>query len=882
MQNIQYYYQLFFSLLKNKYGKDKAHELLKIQGIDEGKLDVFKYREQVLTKGLAETTIDPNANVGNKLNYPKLFYESYKPQEKMWSFSILYEKIKELFGEETAKKCLLYLLDGSLYLHDSTKLTYYCASIDPINLILNGRQWTRTKSRPPKRVSSFLGQLVETLMNISQDQAGALAIGSFFICLAYLLIKEKPAILNIFGAYKKPSEFFTNKLKNQLQSFCYSVNNECRTAGEPLFVNISLFDKPRLEMLLEDYNWLFNFKNENEKNNVIKLIQYLQEVFLDVYTSEPDLTFPVVTANFTVDDEGNILDEQFLEVISKYNAESYRCNIYLSHVNDFKVNLCCFSPDTKVFVKDGKTVKFLPFDEVYSLYRQKEIETLFNGKWVKALPIRVVYNKPMYKITLENGFEIKVTDNHIHLTDDGFKKTYQLKTGDYLAWTKQKHEWNGEKNHHFGYQIASFLFNILNKENSGFTSWLSFRKEALQGIFDGIFQNNNSVLIKSQTLLDQLLAISNIIDCPIKITKVDDGFLVEKGFKFTKEDKNYRYVKIDAIERIDFCYYVYCFNIKTKEHLFELPCGLITHNCRLSLDILKEREQDAGLKYGVDSYGNGVMSLASHRVVTINPVRLALLTKEPKTFIHLLEDRLETARYILLAHRKLLEQWIKQDMFIVFSYGYLKPENMFSTIGLLGLYETMELFGYAEDKQKYITAVDSLLNHVENYVIDFIKRDKVFYNVECVPAESCANTLAKTDNLFFDYKPNSMMLYSNQFVPLWKETNFIDKINIESNLIDKLSGGAIAFLQAGSKLTKEQMINLVRYCAKKGLRHFAVNGVITLCKDCNKSFFGKFDKCPECKGNNVELWSRIVGYFVNVTHFSKARQKEFWHRKNIL
>jgi len=638
-----HYRDLFFSLLKDKYGEEKAEKLFAIHGFD--RLDTFEFRNRLIGDGILKHTIDPNANLSDRPSYGKLFSETYKPLEKLWSFATLYERLKKLFGEAEAKKCLLYILDGSLYFHDATKLTYYCASIESLNLLLNGRTWGRTHSKPPRHVHSFLGQLLETIINMSQEQSGALAISDFFIILTYLWDKDRGSLLTRSFHYKKPVPSVAHEMQNLLQSFCFALNNECRVSGESPFTNLSLFDKPRLDVILDNYRALFNFETEKEKQAYIRLVMYLQELYMKMKSSEePPLTFPIDTVNLTVDENGEILDKQMLDLLVKYNTKSYRFNIYLSHPDDFKLQMCC----------------------------------------------------------------------------------------------------------------------------------------------------------------------------------------------------------------------------------------------RLSLDLLKERQKCAGLRYGIDSYGNSLFSVASHRVVTINPVRIALLTKDSKQFLKLFEDRLETARHILLAHRSLLSDWIKRDMFIAYTHGYLRLENTFSTFGLIGLYEAMDLLGFTTSKEKYVTAVQTLLDFVEDYIVDFIKKDGYLYNVECVPGESCANTLALIDNILFGYKPHKhLMLYSNQFVPLWKEVNFLEKVEIESALIHKLSGGAICFIQVGSELTEEQMSNLIKYCAKQGLRHFCINPVLSVCENKHTSF-GRLEKCPKCGAEIVDYVSRIVGYFTVLKNFGRERQKEFFLRKNVL
>lgn len=147
-------------------------KVLSIQGINN--LDLFDLADKYLESDrVADISIDVNANVDGRepVNFQS---EIEKPQLKLRSYYILWKKIIELYGQEVADKALKAMLDGSLYFHDITKIDMpYCFAFDTSFLMNYGRPYGWLPSKAPKRSSSFMGQLVEISMDLSQAHAGA-------------------------------------------------------------------------------------------------------------------------------------------------------------------------------------------------------------------------------------------------------------------------------------------------------------------------------------------------------------------------------------------------------------------------------------------------------------------------------------------------------------------------------------------------------------------------------------------------------------------------------------------------------------------------------------------------------------------------------------
>jgi len=291
--------------------------------------------------------------------------------------------------------------------------------------------------------------------------------------------------------------------------------------------------------------------------------------------------------------------------------------------------------------------------------------------------------------------------------------------------------------------------------------------------------------------------------------------------------------------------------------------------CRLSLDISDQ--------VFFNTFGSGDVKTGSTRVVTLNLPRLALIAKgETETFWNQLEDQLVAARQLLLTHREILKERISQNFLVFFNFGFMILERMFSTFGVVGLYEMAEFMGIERPEEK-IKFIGEVLDFIEKRAKEFSKEDGFIYNVEAIPAEQAAFTLADLDKYFFDKKELARYArvgYSNQFIPLYTEFPLKDRIDLTGELDSKTSGGGILHINLGERISPSQMTKLVRYAASKTV-YFAVNYVANVCNSCNCRFVGTGD-CPKCgERENIDRVTRVVGYYSPLRNWSEERRKEF-------
>ena len=336
--------------LKKKYdiqNTETTQKLLLSHGMAKENFDFIKNVEKIFSNNIADVSLDVNANK-NETTISGIMNEATIPVNKVVGYRSLYRKIKEMYGKTEAKRLMGEMFDYSLALADSSKITLpYCFSIDASKIVIEGRNFGMLPSGPSHRLSSYFSALNETVHQLSNHIAGALAIGSLFFDVAHILLyHEKYTIEDLKNTTVR------KYIENCFQNFVHSVNHLSRNAVESPFTNISVFDRQKLKTFLtpDNMGWYFDEDfgvNESDKEEyVIQYIGELQSIFMDFFDKGDPMNggrnyrFPVVTLNISKEiDNGSIriMDEEFVKKISKH--EIYRYNILVSEGS--KVASCC-------------------------------------------------------------------------------------------------------------------------------------------------------------------------------------------------------------------------------------------------------------------------------------------------------------------------------------------------------------------------------------------------------------------------------------------------------------------------------------------------------------------------------------------------------------
>ncbi len=281
---------------------------------------------------------------------------------------------------------------------------------------------------------------------------------------------------------------------------------------------------------------------------------------------------------------------------------------------------------------------------------------------------------------------------------------------------------------------------------------------------------------------------------------------------------------------------------------------------------------------GVDSFGNGGISLGSHRVVTLNLARLGKISKSIQDFKIHLHEQLQNARKLLVAHKQLLKTREEEGFLKFFKLNIMNMERLFSTFGITGIYECVEQLGFNIKTEEGKNLAKDILEEIKEFASESSKKlDGFIFNIEQVPAESLAVKFAAKDQLLYNmpYK-----IYSNQFVPLYVDFDIVDRIKLDGEFSKALTGGGITHLNIGEKLTSvSQMKALTNYAILSGCEHFAVNYNFCKCKNDHVTIAGPSTSCSVCAAPITTQYTRIIGYFTPVSSWNSGRQEE--HTKRV-
>lgn len=300
--------------------------------------------------------------------------------------------------------------------------------------------------------------------------------------------------------------------------------------------------------------------------------------------------------------------------------------------------------------------------------------------------------------------------------------------------------------------------------------------------------------------------------------------------------------------------------------------------CRM----INDKEMMDSLGSAVNSFGgSGGASLGSHRVVTINFVRIAYEADSYDEFKKILKERVEDAAKVLKAHKVLILKLQEMGLQPFMDRGWISAERFFSTFGVNGIYEADIIC-----KDKFGQLVDDyradILTVFNEYYRAASKKESIAGNAEQIPAESMAPKLFKSDNMLFGNPYNFPNMYANQFVPTWEKTTIKEKFTIEGKYDSYLNGGSVCHIQIGSDITPSQAKQIIMESVAAGCEHFALNAVYSRCKDCGEVQKARWEECPHCHSENVEHLSRVVGFFVVMESVNKTRRENDWMKRKFI
>ena len=283
---------------------------------------------------------DANANVEHK-NIATLIAELPKQGFIRLNRRMLCDKIKEMYGKETADRYIYLLKNHFIYKNDETSLANYCASITMYPWLLEGTKSIGGNSTAPSNLKSFCGGFVNMVFIVSSMLSGACATPEFLMYMSYFIAKE-------YGEdyYLRADETADLSLHRRtidkvitdcFQQIVYSINQPTGARNfQSVFWNISYYDPYYFESIFGD----FRFPDGTKPS--WPALDWLQHRFMKWFNEERTktvLTFPVETMALLTQD-GDVKDKAYAELTAEMYAEGHSFFTYMSDNADSLASCC--------------------------------------------------------------------------------------------------------------------------------------------------------------------------------------------------------------------------------------------------------------------------------------------------------------------------------------------------------------------------------------------------------------------------------------------------------------------------------------------------------------------------------------------------------------
>lgn len=421
-------------------------------------------------------------------------------------------------------------------------------------------------------------------------------------------------------------------------------------------------------------------------------------------------------------------------------------------------------------------------------------------------------------------------------------------------------------------QFQKFIYRLnqpfLRIDQSAFTNVSIFDRPYLESLFGGMEFPDGTYAIDH---------IEDLIDFQKVFMEVVSEIREENMFTYPVLTYSL-YYKDGKFQDEDFARWCSNHNIKWSDSNFFVSdnIGVLSNCCRLLSDTQK-------LDAFINSIGGTALSVGSCRVSTINLARIAYESKlNKKKYLDILRDRVLLDCKALSSMRHIIKRNIEKGLLPNYQDGAVELDKQFCTIGGIGLYETIDMFGlintdelgyksYSDEGVEFATQILDVMNEVkDNFDCDFS------FNIEMIPAENCAGVMATANNLLFE--DDRYWILSNQWIPLTEQCTIQEKCRLGSLFDMKCGGGCIAHINIENRFPNEEVAwDMLNHVASQGVVYFAFTTKISVCED--KHAFIGLKNCPKCGKPIADTYSRVVGFYTPVSSYQKIRKREFNQRK---
>ncbi|MDR0647047.1 MAG: ribonucleoside triphosphate reductase [Puniceicoccales bacterium] len=310
------------------------------------------------------------------------------------------------------------------------------------------------------------------------------------------------------------------------------------------------------------------------------------------------------------------------------------------------------------------------------------------------------------------------------------------------------------------------------------------------------------------------------------------------------------------------------------------PSDVRSMCCRLQLDKRELRRRGGGL-FGADEFTGSI------GVVTLNMPRIGYLAKDETEFFKRLDVLMHLAKDSLECKRKTIQQLMQQGLF-PYTRRYLHSfNNHFATIGLVGMHECcLNFLKQSIASEAGYRFTEKVLLHMRDCLSLFQEETGNLYNLEATPAEGTSYRLAKIDKKMYPdiiQSGGEDPYYTNSSnLPVDYTEDVFEALKMQEGLQTKYTGGTVFHVFLGESLPDaascKQLVRQI-VCNFR-IPYISIAPTFSVCEDHGR-FVGQKEFCPQC-GKEMEIYSRITGYYRAVSFWNKGKKEEFKARKTYV
>ena len=232
-----------------------------------------------------------------------------------------------------------------------------------------------------------------------------------------------------------------------------------------------------------------------------------------------------------------------------------------------------------------------------------------------------------------------------------------------------------------------------------------------------------------------------------------------------------------------------------------------------------------------------------------------------------------------IAYKTMLYDLEEKGMFSPSNGGYIYMKKLYSTIGLIGYTEAAQFLGMkVSNNPEYIDFLRLICGTVkEQNKLHSIhdKKRPILFNSEAIPGEGLGVKLYEHDKKDGYWVPENQNLYNCYFYNPWDNTSILDKFILHGKQVAPyMDGGQALHANLDEHLSEAQYTKLIDFAIQEGTNYFTFNIPISECKNCGHVVNAPIEKCPLCGSENIDYWTRIIGYLRPVSAFSAPRRIE--------